>query len=231
MKPKSTFGLFLAFAIVLSSVTTQLSYGVWSSQKVVSDLEIKRMTPIRTQYVNPFSDYIEANDDFSGWIKIEGTSIDEPLVKSVDNQHYLSYDYLNQRNSAGALYLDYRNQGNFYDNHTVIYGHYMQNGTKFHDLHLYKDQVFLEKNKIITIEGLRETKEFEIVSVQIVSAYTYYLVLDLDDEKLMEYTKAMNRASMHDMNIDEQRDLKLLTLVTCTYEYENARLLIHAIMK
>jgi sortase B len=113
----------------------------------------------------------------------------------------------------------------------VVYGHYMQNGTKFHDLHRYKDEDFLEKNKIITLRGRRETNEFEIISVQIVSAYTYYLVLDLDDDKLMEYVKAMNRASMHDMNIDEQKDLKLLTLVTCTYEFDNARLLIHAIMK
>lgn len=231
MKPKHNVGLFFVFIFLVILVSNKPVFGVWSGQNVVSDVEIKRVTPVKEPYINPFADYIDANDDFAGWIAIGGTSIDEPLVKGIDNDHYLNYDYLNRRNSAGALYLDYRNQGNFYDNHMVIYGHYMKNGTKFRDLHLYKDKNFLEKNNIITLQGRRETKEYEIISVQIVSAYTYYLVLDLDDDKLLEYVRAMNRASIHDMNIDDQKDLRLLTLVTCTYEYENARLLIHAIMK
>lgn len=231
MKPKYSFGLFFVFMLVLTLILGAPTFGVWSGQKVVSDVEIKRVTPVKKPNINPFVDFIEANDDFMGWIKIDGTSIDEPLVKGTNNEHYLNYDHLNRKNSAGALYLDYRNLGNFYDNHMVIYGHYMQDGTKFHDLHLYKDKKFLENNNIITLKGLRETKTFEIISVQIVSAYTYYLILDLEDEALQEYVKAMNRASMHDVNIENKKDLKLLTLVTCTYEFENARLLIHAIVK
>jgi sortase B len=233
MKPKYSFGLFFAFVILITLGLNAPTFGVWSGHTVVSDVEIKRVTPVKVKetYVNPFTDYIEANSDFEGWIEIGGTSIDDPLVKGLDNEHYLNYDYLDKRNSAGALFLDYRNQGNFYDNHMVIYGHYMQNGTKFHDLHLYKDKEFLENNSIITLKGLRETKEYEIVSVQIVSAYTYYLILDLVDEGLEEYIKAMNRASIHEVNIEKKKDLKLLTLVTCTYEFDNARLLIHAIMK
>ena len=140
MKPKYIFGLFSAFVFLMVLGSSAPTFGAWSGQTVVSDAEIKRVTPVKEPYINPFADYIEANDDFEGWIEIGGTSIDEPLVKGMDNEHYLNYYYLNSRNSAGSLYLDYRNQGNFYDNLMVIYGHYMQNGTKFRELHLFKDK-------------------------------------------------------------------------------------------
>jgi len=182
-------------------------------------------------YVSPFSEYIKQNKDFVGWISIEGTTIDAPIVQSVDNEYYLIHDYTGARNISGAIYMDYKNLGNFYDNHMSLYGHYMTDGTIFHDLHEYKDQAFFEKNNTIVIEGLRESKEFEIFSVHIVSAYSYYLYLNLEDDALLEYAKHFERMSMFDKEVEFPKDLKLLTLVTCTYEFENARILIHAYMK
>ncbi len=182
-------------------------------------------------YVRPFAEYIEQNTDFAGWITVEGTTIDAPIVQSVDNEYYLIHDYTGARNITGAIYMDYKNLGNFYDNHISLYGHYMTDGSIFHDLHYFKDQTFFENNDTITIHGLRESKEFEIFSVHVVSAYTYYLYLDLDDDALVEYAKHFKRLSMYERDVAFPKDLQLLTLVTCTYEYDNARILIHAFAK
>lgn len=183
------------------------------------------------ELVRPFESYISQNDDFMGWLKINGTSIDEPIVQGDDNAHYLEYDYTGVKNYTGAVFLDYKNQGNFYDNHMSLYAHYMEDGTMFHDLHNYKSEDFLTEYPVITLSGLRETKEYEIFSVHIVSAYDYYLYLNLSDDALKEYAEHFKRVSMYDKTVSFPKDLKILTLVTCTYEFENARLLIHAYQK
>lgn len=182
----------------------------------------------------PFNEYLERSSDFVGWIKIDGTNIDAPLLRYTDNDFYLNHDIDLRPSSAGAIYIDYKNLGNFYDTHMAIYGHYMADGTIFHDLHRFKSATFYEENPFITISGLHETYVYEIFSVHIVSAYDYYLYFDLTDEWLIEYAKHFKRQSMHDKALvkpellENSEQLKLLTLVTCTYEFDNARLLIHA---
>ncbi len=181
-----------------------------------------------------FADYRSRSDDFVGWIKIEGTNIDAPLLQYTDNDFYLSHDIDKNPSDAGAIYIDFKNLGNFYDTHMAIYGHYMTNGTIFHDLHNFKSLEFYEAHPMITISGLHETYTYEIFSVHIVSADDYYLYFDLTDEWLIEYAKHFERRSMHDKPLqnpsllENPEQLRLITLVTCTYEFDNARLLIHA---
>ena len=175
------------------------------------------------------SEYSAFNPDFRGWLKINGTHIDMPLVQSVDNDHYLEYDYKNQFSFAGSLYYDYRNQTNFKDRHAVIYGHYMKDGTMFHDLHAFKDENFYKENNLIELYGLPQAHRYEIFSVQIVSADTYTLNLPKDDDALEGYVQDLLAHSLFKKEYEFPEELKLLTLVTCTYEFDNARLLIHAV--
>lgn len=216
-----------------SEITTESQ--VLITTEVTTEATTEAIIEITTHeaepYVRQFEPYIELNEDFMGWIKIEGTSIDDPIVQGDDNAHYLEYDYTDTKNYAGAIFLDYKNQGNFYDNHMSLYAHYMEDGSMFHDLHKYKEEAFLNAYPEIILSGLRETETYEIFSVHIVSAYDYYLYLDLNDTALKEYAAHFKRLSMFDKPVTFPEELKLLTLVTCTYEFENARLLIHAYQK
>lgn len=203
-----------------------------SESKISKEVETTVIAEITaSKETTEFDTYISQNEDFMGWLKINGTSIDEPIVQGDDNAHYLEYDYTGAKNYAGAVFLDYKNLGNFYDNHMSLYAHYMEDGTMFHDLHKYKEEAFLTDYPVITLSGLRETKEYKIFSVHIVSAYDYYLYLNLSDDALKEYAEHFKRVSMHDKTVSFPNELKILTLVTCTYEFENARLLIHAYQK
>ena len=210
--------------------TTRSTEPLSTNPDTVAVLTPKEATPT----VSPFESYVERTSDFMGWLKIDGTQIDEPLMKSVDNNYYLNHDIDGKLSSAGSLYMDFRHIGQFKDNHMAIYGHYMTDGSMFHDLHKYKDLDFLKAHNMIEVQGLYEAYMYEIFSVHIVSADSYFLYFDMDPEMLLEYAKHFSRLSMHEielsqpMRLDNPNGLKLLTLVTCTYEFGNARLLIHA---
>lgn len=249
-------GMILLFVVRLASVQKSTEVGTEQSEAILSNETLANETlpefpsepssedtTETTTLVNPvvpveqlqrsipFETYRNQTSDFVGWLTINGTNIDQPLVQGPNNDHYLGYDYLGNKSSAGALYIDYRNLGNFYDTHMSIYGHYMRNGTMFHDLHLYKDADFLAEHPFITVYGLREAYQYEIFSVQIVSGASYYLYFDMIDEMQVDYADYLWRGSIHKKQPQYPKDLRLLTLVTCTYEFDNARLLIHAYQK
>lgn len=178
-----------------------------------------------------FSEYMKESPDFIGWFKVPGTNIDYPLVQGKDNDYYLRYDYKNSPNMDGSIYLDYKNSPNLYDTHNAIYGHYLFKGTMFHDLHQYKDEDFYNSHRYVVIVTSREAVLYELFAVQRVSAYNYYLSFNLDPGELVEYAKHFKRNSIFDDPLELPDDLSLLTLVTCTYEFDNARLLLHAYKK
>ena len=184
------------------------------------------LTSLSTETI---ADYTALNPDFRGWIKISGTQIDMPLVQGVDNDYYLEYDYKNHFSFAGSLYYDYRNQTNYKDRHAVIYGHYMKDGTMFHDLHAFKEETFYEVHNQIELYGISQAHRYEIFSIQIVSADTYTLNMPKDDDALEGYVQDLLAHSIYKKEYEFPEELKLLTLVTCTYEFDNARLLIHAV--
>ncbi len=169
--------------------------------------------------------FLDQNADYVGWIQVGGTKIDYPIVRGNDNSYYLDRDFLRKSSKAGAIFMDYRNIGQFTDAHTVIYGHYMKDGSMFGDLHLYKSEAFYEENKYIDIQGLYEEKSYTIFSVTIETADDYEIDLKLSNDA---YLKQIIENSIYDTGMIPDPGIKLLTLVTCSYEIDNGRILIHA---
>lgn len=196
---------------------------------ITEKLSLKNPDQLISLSTETILNYTTLNPDFRGWLKIKGTQIDMPLVQGTDNDHYLEYNFKNQFSFAGSLYFDYRNQTNFKDRHAVIYGHYMKDGTMFHDLHAFKDENFYMENRQIELYGLSQAHHYEIFSIQIVSADTYTLNMPKDDDALEGYVHDLLAHSIYKKEYEFPEELKLLTLVTCTYEFDNARLLIHAV--
>ena len=78
--------------------------------------------------------WLSINSDFMGWLQIPGSNIDYPFVRSKDNADYLKRDFYGNYSESGTLFMDYRNLGNFNDQHTLIYGHNMKNKSMFHEI-------------------------------------------------------------------------------------------------
>ncbi len=181
---------------------------------------------------NPQKEWLDVNQDYQGWLSIEGTNIDYPTVRAVDNYFYLDKDFLKNKNELGAIFMDYRNVGNFNDRHTAIYGHYTWNGKMFADLHNYKEEGFGKENNVIKFNTLYGEKEFQIFSVYVDSAEDYRLELDFkDDNEYQNYLEKLKDLSLYEIPADLSEDKLLLTLATCSYEIGNGRLIVHGIEK
>lgn len=181
---------------------------------------------------NPQKKWLNKNEDYEGWLVVEGTKINYPVVKSTDNNFYLDRDFEKEKNELGSIFMDYKNIGSFNDKHTTIYGHYTKTGVMLGDLHKYKDEEFSKLNNSISFDSLYSKKEFEIFSVYIDSADNYELKFNFENEKeYYDYLTMISEKSMHNLEGKIDKDKLLLTLATCSYELGNGRLIIHAIEK
>ena len=97
---------------------------------------------IKADGVNDFSKY----DGMVGWLRIEGTHIDYPVMQGRDNEWYLRHDFENNYAAAGSVFVDYRNA--LEDDYLVIYGHRMTGGAMFSDIGNYADEAYLEKYRL-----------------------------------------------------------------------------------
>lgn len=177
---------------------------------------------------NQNSEYLTINSDYTGWITVAKTVIDYPIVRGSDNEFYLNRDIYKKSSDAGAIFMDYRNLGQFNDQHTIIYGHYMKNGTMFGGLHDYKEETYFNTHDKITVNGLYGEKTYTIFSAYIVSADDYKLEIDLQDGDYENYVQTLMSNSMHKKDFIFSEDKALLTLATCSYETKNGRMIIHA---
>lgn len=169
------------------------------------------------------------NEDFQGWIKIPNTQADYPVYKSSDNEFYLDRDAYKQKNSAGSIFMDYRNTSTIEDKNTILYGHSMKDGSMFAGIMKYKNLEFLKENPIIEFDSLYEERKWEIFSVYITDTEFYYIETDFADVNVYEnFLNSVKEKSMFETGVQVTTGDTILTLSTCSYEFDNARFVVHA---
>ena len=166
--------------------------------------------------------------DMVGWIKIEGTDIDFPVVQGKDNDFYLNHTYKGEYHPFGEVFMDKDDKPDYSDQNTVLYGHNVRSGHVFHDLEQYKEQSFRDAHPYIEIDTVDGKKTYEIVAVYTASAYDPYRKSNYSEEeweKFRTWVKGKNRIkeSLPD------REGRILTLSTCSDEED--RLVVHAVLK
>jgi sortase B len=171
-----------------------------------------------------------------GWITIPGTKIDYPVVQTTDNDFYLTHNYLGNRDVKGAIYMDFRNEEIGKNRNYNIYGHKMIDGTMFSDLTLYVQdgsyKRYFENYNIIKYDNLEIETEWKIFSAYVVNLdrEDYYLYTRYSaDENFQAFIDEINRRSIVKTGIDVGLDDQILTVVTCNFWYDNARVIIHAV--
>ena len=173
----------------------------------------------------------EINPDIVGWIYIEDTNINYPIAQGPDNSYYLSHMYNKQWDGYGCIFMDYLNSSDFSDPNSVIYGHHMKNGSMFHDLDGYKGQEFYETHK--TAYLLTPEKNYQIIlfAGYVASLKDDAWKVDFSEEEFeLWYMKAIER-SCFDSGIVPTPQSKIITLSTCSYEFNNARFVVLGILQ
>ena len=176
------------------------------------------------------------NSDTVGWLTVNNTNVDYPVVKAADNDYYLKRSFYKKINGAGWIYMDYRNSIDELDNNTVIYGHNMRGTSKLMFTTLEKNAKTEKwytnpKNQIISFDTLNASMNWQIFSIYVAEPDTNvdnYTRTTFSTEKIFqEFLDLQKSKSIYNFNVDVTSQDKILTLTTCT-EKGTKRLVVHA---
>jgi sortase B len=121
------------------------------------------MTP--PKYINEQMHELKIqNSDTAGYLSIEGTVIQYPVVRGKDNSYYEKHTFSKKKNASGAIFMDSKNSMDLNDFNIVLYGHNMKDGSMFHELTQYRKISFTRDHRYIVLTGLYEKKTFYVFS-------------------------------------------------------------------
>lgn len=167
--------------------------------------------------------------DCVGWIYIEGTPIDYPIARAEDNSYYLRRLLTKEHNTAGTLFVDYRNTGTFADQNTIIYGHNMKNGSMFACLAEYRDPDYYAQHPAIwlfTPGGIYRAEIFSIYDTDAASnTYTFHFETE---EDFAAYLERIVHNAEYDTGVAVAPTDRILTLSTCVRGSDTQRHIVHA---
>lgn len=218
--------LFLA-AVISVSLTELSEYnsGKRASEELVREV-ISQSDDLKTPIEVDFEELSETNSDIIGWIYCENTPINYAIVQEEDNNYYLRRDLNEQYNYSGSIFVDFRNNGDFSDKNTIIYGHNMKNDAMFGTLTNYEDEeYFAEHPEMYLITPDTSYKIKLIAGIEQESTAEFYNDL-LDVEKTEKMINAALEKSTFKSNYVFSSDDRFVTLSTCSYDYDNARFIV-----
>lgn len=202
-----------------------------TTEAAETETEPAETEPVREPYVSPidFEALQKENPDTIGWIQIEGTQVNYPIVQGTDNDFYLNHDFNGNESVAGSIYLDFESQGDFDGRNNILYGHNMKNGSMFKDVVRYKDESFFNEHQYFSIyTPARE------IRLKAVAAYygeakpivrkTRFVSQDSFDAFVQEMLSPCSYAREVQVPVRT-----LYTLVTCSYEINDARTFLFAV--
>lgn len=171
-----------------------------------------------------FNNLLATNKDVCAWIYSPDTVINYVVVQGEDNNNYLHHKLDGTYNASGTLFIDCECSPNFSGANTIIYGHNMKDGSMFASLHNYVDQSYYDAHPIMYISTPAGDYKLEIFSCFTCDfdADTYTLSFASEAEYSAFLNKMVSQSNVK-TNVSVDSSERIVTLSTCTYEYDNAR--------
>ena len=184
-----------------------------------------------------FSNLLKINDDIIGWIYMEDTVVNYPLLQGENNLYYLDKTLYKKYLASGSIYLDCDNEPDFSDAHSIIFGHNMKNHTMFGDLSDLRDEDYLKEHPYVDLILTDGTwMRYEICSMYRAHVEDGTFRAPLNKAKNFKpFMELITEKNMHaDSELDlpvVQEDDKVLTLSTCTEDSADLeRFVVHAVL-
>ncbi len=181
-----------------------------------------------------FDALLEINPDTIAWIRFDEPSIiNYPVVKSADNNEYLTKTFAENDNKLGAIFMDMRNSSDFSDRNTIIYGHHLNvSPDMFSRLHLYEDEEFCKEHPdfyIYTPDG--KVRTYTVFSAGVVNAAAdNYDIEFASDEEFEQYIELCRESSNYQVDVDVNAQSQILSLSTCTGDQRDERFLLQGVL-
>jgi len=188
-----------------------------------------------------FEKLLAINEDVVGWVMVDGTNINYPILQSYDNNYYLKRDINRHISKSGSIYMDYRNEG-FSDKNTVLYGHNMKNSTMFAELEkIYNGELGNDVEIKVFIPGditdASGSKDLDGANVSegaskevIYKVFSTYAIRPADFNMNIGISEALDYTKIDFVGFEDLKgEEKVLTLFTCTDSMAE-RIIVHAIL-
>lgn len=231
--------IFILLVIIVASVIYIVNYfldkeEVKEESNLLNTITVDKadITPEKTERMLQIEELKKKNSDIIGWIEIEGTNINYPVLQGEDNSYYMNRNYDKEESVYGALFLDAGYDWNIKSNNFLIYGHNMQDGSMFNNLLNYADEEYYEEHPIIRFTTTEEDAEYEIISAFRSRVYYkseknvfryYYFINPKSEEEYNEFVENAKEASLYDTGKTAEYGDQLITLSTCAYHTEDGR--------
>ena len=181
-----------------------------------------------------FDALLEINPDTIAWIRFDEPSIiNYPVVKSADNNEYLTKTFAENDNKLGAIFMDMRNNSDFSDRNTIIYGHHLNvSPDMFSRLHLYEDEEFCQEHPdfyIYTPDG--KVRTYTVFSAGVVNASAdNYDIEFASDEEFEQYIEICRESSNYQVDVEVDAQSQIVSLSTCTGDRRDERFLLQGVL-
>lgn len=228
---------FFTALLIYSSTKIVIWYNNNKENKQISD-EISELVTIdetkednEEKYIIDFEKLKEKNSDTVAWLKVNGTNIETTVVKSTNNDYYLTHNFNKEYNSAGWIFADYQNKVDGTDKNLVIYGHNMRDDSMFGSLKwvINEDWYNNEDNRYITLITENETQIYKVFSVYQIEKEDYYIKTNFsNDNEFKNFIDTIKSRSYKDFGIDVTNEDQILTLSTCANN-NKYRVVLHAV--
>ena len=240
----------IAFLVLIGTMVYLVNYFVegWQQQSQISSAatvwaEDDSMRKNSDGIFIGFESLLEQNKDIKAWIKISGTNVNNPVYQTNNNDYYLDHDMNKQSSRYGALFIDkdakFDKNGGYHPStkNIVVYGHHMKDGTMFGGLKHFTDLSYYKNHSVIDFTTLYRDSDYKIFAVFITNSmakhdngkiFNYAQSSFANDEQFLEFVEQVKRRSIIDTGVDVVATDELLTLSTCTYEFDEARLVVMA---
>lgn len=185
-----------------------------------------------TKYNQIFDELTSINDETIGWLTVNNTKVNYPVVQHTDNDYYLKRDFNKKNNSYGWIYMDYRNNIYNLSNNTIIWGHNLRNGMMFGTLRYATNESWYKNpdNQIITFNTKVKNMKWKIFSIYKIPVTNDYLYANFGDlNEFQSFLDMIRGRSMYDFGVNVSKEDHILTLSTCG-PTSATRLVIHAVL-
>lgn len=184
-----------------------------------------------TNYSQVFDELLKKNSDTVGYLSVNNTKINYPVVQGSTNSYYLNRDFNKRKNSMGWIFMDYRNNSKELDKNTIIYGHNIKQGIMFGTLKYALNSSWYKKesNQIITFNTPTKNMKWRIFSIYRIPATEDYLKTEFkDDAEYMDFINMLKSRSLYDFNQTIDESSNIITLSTCFSH--TTRHVVHAVL-
>ena len=203
------------------------------SEEIMEDMNANKDEDDKLVVNADIASLIQENPETVGWIKVNNTNIDYPVVQTIDNEYYLKHNYYLEEDSNGWVFMDYRNETDFLSDNIILYAHNRyHSGVMFGTLQnaLSYNWYTNPDNQIISLRTLYDDLNYKIFSIYKISVTTDYMrVLFADDNDRLDFYTMLKDRSIYDFGIELKGSDKIITLSTCADE-EN-RYVVHAVLQ